>query len=612
MTFTMPRRAGLSFVSVLGLAAFSALALPMGEAPPKANSQLAQAGPSPSTPLPDRDGATGGKQVPSRAETSDSIASPRTNGVLAAAPQSSGPASAPPAQSSSSARSASAASTNLVYTSSDRQNILRKLEQIRISRFSCDGEPLSEVILRLAIETRELDPDKQGIRILLGPEQNAAKVATGTIDPNTGLPVATPASLTEHYLDSVVIRLKEPLTDVRLASVLEAIVKSADKPIKYSTLDQGVLFSPKSPQPELYMRSFKVDPNAFFLRLQEAGAVSYSANDTPDQPGPVVVPKVHVGGTGFAYWNGSGGDGFNFVSTTNSIGGGDPAIIKYFLSMGVDLRPGTGKNVFYGDRYGNLLFNATKHDLNIIEAALQTLNLSPPQIHIKTKFIVVPESFTNLLAKWAPTNSAGTGVCASVLTPTQASGFLRDLESKTGTTLLTEGEVTTFSGRPAQIQQVDLKYIATMTTNGVLKSEPYPLGPTLDIVPHAASDGSILMVVSPQLLEFVGYDDPGPFQIQVTNSSGAVETASLLLPHFRVRQASLSANVPDGHTLVISGMSAVDVVREKNKVPVLGDLPIVGKLFRSERNGTLKNQLIVLVTPTIIDPAGNRLHPEDK
>jgi type II secretory pathway component GspD/PulD (secretin) len=84
------------------------------------------------------------------------------------------------------------------------------------------------------------------------------------------------------------------------------------------------------------------------------------------------------------------------------------------------------------------------------------------------------------------------------------------------------------------------------------------------------------------------------------------------LPHFRVRQASLSANVPDGHTLVISGMSAVDVVREKNKVPVLGDLPIVGKLFRSERNGTLKNQLIVLVTPTIIDPAGNRLHPEDK
>ena len=45
-----------------------------------------------------------------------------------------------------------------------------------------------------------------------------------------------------------------------------------------------------------------------------------------------------------------------------------------------------------------------------------------------------------------------------------------------------------------------------------------------------------------------------------------------------------------------------------DKVPVLGDLPWFGKLFRSESSQTRKKNLVIFVTPTIIDPAGNRLH----
>ena len=46
----------------------------------------------------------------------------------------------------------------------------------------------------------------------------------------------------------------------------------------------------------------------------------------------------------------------------------------------------------------------------------------------------------------------------------------------------------------------------------------------------------------------------------------------------------------------------------KDKVPVLGDIPVLGRLFRSESSLTDKKNLVIFVTPTIIDPAGRRVH----
>ena len=45
---------------------------------------------------------------------------------------------------------------------------------------------------------------------------------------------------------------------------------------------------------------------------------------------------------------------------------------------------------------------------------------------------------------------------------------------------------------------------------------------------------------------------------------------------------------------------------------MLGDLPLVGRFFRSESSTTAKKNLVIFVTPTIIDPAGNRAHSEDE
>ena len=73
-----------------------------------------------------------------------------------------------------------------------------------------------------------------------------------------------------------------------------------------------------------------------------------------------------------------------------------------------------------------------------------------------------------------------------------------------------------------------------------------------------------------------------------------------------------SCVVWDGQTVVLGGLISENVTKTKDKVPLLGDIPLAGRLFRSESSMTQKKNLLIFVTPTIIDPAGNRMHSEDE
>lgn len=136
---------------------------------------------------------------------------------------------------------------------------------------------------------------------------------------------------------------------------------------------------------------------------------------------------------------------------------------------------------------------------------------------------------------------------------------------------------------------------------------PVPIGPTLDVIPHVSADGyTIQLNLLPTVTEFLGYDDPGQFRAVVGNLAAPVP-----LPRFRIRQVVTSSIVWDGQTVVLGGLISERVAKRKDKVPVLGDLPVVGRLFRSEANASQKKNLVIFVTPTIIDPAGNRVHDEN-
>src|ERR1035441_152318 len=85
-----------------------------------------------------------------------------------------------------------------------------------------------------------------------------------------------------------------------------------------------------------------------------------------------------------------------------------------------------------------------------------------------------------------------------------------------------------------------------------------------------------------------------------------------VLPRFTVRQVVSTVNVWDGQTVVLGGLLAENVQTLKNQITMLGDLPLVGRLFRNESKTTQKSNLLIFVTPLLIDPAGNRLHTEDE
>ena len=64
--------------------------------------------------------------------------------------------------------------------------------------------------------------------------------------------------------------------------------------------------------------------------------------------------------------------------------------------------------------------------------------------------------------------------------------------------------------------------------------------------------------------------------------------------------------------MVLGGLISEKVQKQKDKVPLLGDLPLLGRFFRSESSSSSKKNLVIFVTPRLIDPAGNPLHSEEE
>lgn len=139
-------------------------------------------------------------------------------------------------------------------------------------------------------------------------------------------------------------------------------------------------------------------------------------------------------------------------------------------------------------------------------------------------------------------------------------------------------------------------------------------GPLLDVIPYVLSDGyTINMTLIPSLTDFNGYDTP-PSVGSFIGSGANVNVVQLpiVLPDFTVRQVITTVNIWDNQTVVIGGLVSSTVTTEKDKIPMLGDLPFVGKLFQSSTKSSQKKNLMIFVTATIVDPAGNRVHSDDE
>jgi general secretion pathway protein D len=153
--------------------------------------------------------------------------------------------------------------------------------------------------------------------------------------------------------------------------------------------------------------------------------------------------------------------------------------------------------------------------------------------------------------------------------------------------------------------------IAAGTSSITPNTQQIETGPVLDVVPYVLSDGyTINLTLIPSLTEFAGYATPPPVQ-NVTGNLNVVQLP-VVLPDFTIRQVVTTVNIWDNQTIVIGGLISSDTSSTKDKVPVLGDLPGVGVLFQSSSKSVQKKNLMIFVTATVVDPAGNRVHSDDE
>ncbi len=141
------------------------------------------------------------------------------------------------------------------------------------------------------------------------------------------------------------------------------------------------------------------------------------------------------------------------------------------------------------------------------------------------------------------------------------------------------------------------------------------VGPILDVVPYVLSDGyTINLTLIPSDTEFDGYDDPTTSGPPISNVTAGLNVVQLpiVLPTFTIRQVVTTVNVWDNQTVVLGGLISSSVTSSKDSVPFLGDIPLLGRLFQSQSKQDIKKNLMIFVTATIVDPAGNRLHSDDE
>jgi general secretion pathway protein D len=184
--------------------------------------------------------------------------------------------------------------------------------------------------------------------------------------------------------------------------------------------------------------------------------------------------------------------------------------------------------------------------------------------------------------------------------------FISQPSSRLAVIALTAGLVAAASG------SLEAQTIATSpgTSAVVPTTQQIETGPILDVVPYVLSDGfTINMALIPSLTDFNGYDTP-PTIPGVTGSLNVVQLP-VILPDFTVRQVVTTVNVWDNQTVVLGGLISSQVQSTKDKVPVIGDIPGFGRLFQSASKTTTKKNLMIFVTATIVDPAGNRMHTDD-
>jgi len=229
--------------------------------------------------------------------------------------------------------------------------------------------------------------------------------------------------------------------------------------------------------------------------------------------------------------------------------------------------------------------------------------------------------------------------------------LIKALERQAGSDLLSAPKVLTKSGETASIHVGEVRSFPTAYDVIIeryaqpsllpLDYEEYKTGVMLEVTPELdPENGTIDLKLSPEIKELAGFDEQhvgtiwpsfGDEQINIgTTPTTAIGSPPLLdfltareknrtvnadrliarQPVFKTRKVETTVTIEDGSTIVMGGLIKEKLETFKDSVPILGRIPFIGRLFRSEGERTVKRNLMIFVTANQVDASGYKKNAE--
>ena len=147
-------------------------------------------------------------------------------------------------------------------------------------------------------------------------------------------------------------------------------------------------------------------------------------------------------------------------------------------------------------------------------------------------------------------------------------------------------------------------------------SDAVPIGVKMDVKPDVTGDNTrVLLEIVPSFVDFEGFINYGTvinsaYAATYYNTTTTILTNNIQQPVFIRRDVKLEpVEVNDGYTLMLGGLLREDIQKIDEKVPIIGDIPLLGRAFQGKTEQALKKNTLIFVTPRILTVDGQPLNP---
>lgn len=208
-------------------------------------------------------------------------------------------------------------------------------------------------------------------------------------------------------------------------------------------------------------------------------------------------------------------------------------------------------------------------------------------------------SIGNWTVDFLTTNGLGLATAGATnalrIGPTGANALLDALAQDNLARVLAEPNLTVTSGQSASFLAGGEYPIPVGQQNGTITIEFKKYGVNLSFLPTVLADGRINLKVSPEVSSLT---ETGAVRLQVGNST-------LAIPALLVRRAETMVELGSGQSFAIAGLLSDMVDQADNALPFLGEVPVLGALFRSDSFKRDQSELVILITPYLVRPVND-------